>query len=202
VIFAKALTFRRDIKFSEVNVAVAEKDLQIAKGASYPTIAAFMNYNTRYSDQTRDPITGESIGFRDQLWLNDGIAYGAQVNIPIFNGFSTRNGIKRALISVDQARLQLDQAKLDLETTINQFYVDVENSAKAYQASQKTLEARRLAYEYTRSRFDVGLMNAFEFSQAQARVDNAEADVIRNKYSYIFKIKVLEFFYGIPITLD
>lgn len=202
VIFDKALTFRRDIKFSETNVALAEKDLQIAKGASYPTIAGFMNYNTRYSDQTRDPLTGEKIAFQDQLWINDGISYGAQLNIPIFNGFRTRNSIKRALISVDQARLQLDQSKLDLETTINQSYVDVENSAKAYQASQKTLEARRLAYEYTKSRFDVGLMNAFDFSQAQSRVDNAEAEVIRNKYNYIFRIKVLEFFYGLPITLD
>ncbi len=202
VIFDKALTFRRDIKFSETNVALAEKDLQIAKGASYPTIDAFMNYNTRYSDQTRDPITGEKIGFRDQLWINDGISYGARVNIPIFNGFSTRNSIKRALINVDQARLQLDQAKLDLETTINQAYVDVENFAKSYEAAQKTLEARRLAYEYTKDRFEVGLMNAFDFSQAQARVDNAEAEVIRNKYNYIFRIKVLEFFYGIPITLN
>jgi outer membrane protein len=202
VIFDKALTFRRDIKFSETNVALAEKDLQIAKGASYPTIDAFMNYNTRYSDQTRDPITGEKIGFKDQLWINDGISYGARVNIPIFNGFSTRNSIKRALINVDQARLQLDQAKLDLETTINQAYVDVENFAKSYEAAQKTLEARRLAYEYTKDRFEVGLMNAFDFSQAQARVDNAEAEVIRNKYNYIFRIKVLEFFYGLPITLN
>ena len=202
VIFDKALTFRRDVKFSETNVALAEKDLQIARGVSYPTINAFMNYNTRYSDQTSDPITGEKIAWRDQLWINDGISYGAQVNIPIFNGFSTRNGIKRAKISVEQARLQLDQTKLDLENTINQAYVDVENTAKAYEATQKTLEARRLAYDYTKSRFDVGLMNAFDFSQAQARVDNAEAEVIRNKYNYIFRIKVLEFFYGLPITLD
>ncbi len=202
VIFDKALTFRRDIKFSETNVSLAEKDLQIAKGVSYPTINAFINYNTRFSDQTRDPITGEKISFRDQLWINDGISYGAQINVPIFNGFSTRNGIKRAQINVEQARLQLDQAKLDLETTINQAYVDVENTAKAYQASQKTLEARRLAYEYTRDRFDVGLMNAFDFSQAQSRVDNAEAEVIRNKYNYIFRIKVLEFFYGLPIVLN
>jgi len=202
VIFDKALTFRNDIKFSETSVDLAEKDLQIAKGAVFPTLGAFFNYNTRYSDQTRDPFTGEKIGFKDQLWINDGISYGAQLSIPIFNGFSTRNSIKRSQISLDKARLQLDQDKLNLESNINQAYVDVQNFAKSYDASLKTLEARRLAYEYTKERFDVGLMNAFDFSQAQARVDNAEAEVISNKYNYIFRIKVLEFYFGLPIVLN
>lgn len=201
-IFEKALTYRNDIKFSESNVELAETDLAIAKGASYPTLAAFINYNTRYSDQTRDPITGEKIGFKDQLWLNDGISYGTQLNIPVFNGFSNRNSIKRARIDVDRSRIQLEQDKLALETNINQAYVDVENSAKAYESAQKTLEARSLAYQYSKERFDVGLMNAFDFSQAQSRVDNAEAEVIRTKYDYIFRIKVLEFYFGLPIVLN
>ncbi|NND16832.1 MAG: TolC family protein [Eudoraea sp.] len=202
VIFDKALTFRNDIKFSETNVDLAEKDLQIAKGASYPTIGAFINYNTRYSDQTIDPLTGETIPFRDQLYLNDGISYGAQLNIPVFNGFSTGNNIKRSQISLEKARLQFEQDKLDLENTINVAYVDVQSFAKSYEAAQKTLEARKLAYDYSKERFDVGLMNAFDFSQAQARVDNAEAEVIRTKYNYIFRIKVLEFYFGLPITLN
>ena len=201
-IYEKALTFRKDIKFSMSNVELARKDLEIAKGASYPTLSAFINYNTRYSDQTRDPVTGEKIGFREQLWLNDGISYGAQLNVPIFNGWSTRNSIMRSQIDVTRAELQLEQNKLDLENNINQAYLDVLNNATAYEAAQKTLEARKLAFEYSRERYEVGLMNAFDFSQAQARVDNAEAEVIRTKYDYIFRIKVLEFYFGLPIVLN
>ena len=67
---------------------------------------------------------------------------------------------------------------------------------------KKTIEARRLAYQYTKERFDVGLMNSFDFSQAQARVDNAEAEVIRTKYDYIFRLKILEFYFGLPIQLN
>jgi len=202
MIYEKALTFRNDIQFAETNVDLAEKDLDIAKGARYPTLGAFLNYNTRYSDQTRDPITGLKIGFKDQLWVNDGISYGAQLNIPIFNGWSVRNNIKRSQIDVSRAELQLEQNKLDLESNINQAYADTQNSAKTYEAAQKTLEARRLAYEYSRERFEVGLMNAFDFSQAQSRVDDAEAEVVRAKYNYIFRIKVLEFYFGLPIVLN
>jgi outer membrane protein len=204
-IFEKALTFRNDIKFSESNVALAEQDLKITKGSLLPTLAAFFNYNTRYSDQERfNNFTGmlERESFSDQLWLNDGISYGAQLNIPIFNRFSNRNNIKRSEIGVMRAQLQLEQDKLDLETNINQAYVDVKNFAKTFEAAQKTLEARRLAYDYSKERYDVGLMNAFDFSQAQSRVDNAEADVVRTKYDYIFRLKVLEFYFGIPIKLN
>ncbi len=204
-IFAKSLTFRNDIKFSESNVGLAEQDLKIAKGALYPTLGAFFNYNTRYSDQEFfNNITGllERESFKDQLWLNDGISYGAQLNIPIFNGFGVKNSIKRSQINVEKAKLQLEQDKLALETNINQAYVDVQSFAKAYEAAQKTLEARRLAYQYSKERYDVGLMNAFDFSQAQSRVDNAEAEAVRTKYDYIFRLKVLEFYFGIPIVLN
>lgn len=202
VIFDKALTFRSDIKFSESNVDIAKKDLEIAKGAILPTLGAFFNYNTRYSDQTRNPVTGEKIGFKDQLWINDGISYGAQLNIPVFNGFSVKNNIKRSKINIEKAKLQLEEDKLVLETRINEAYVDVKAYSKAYDAAEKTLEARRLAYQYSKERFDVGLMNAFDFSQAQSRVDNAEAEVINAKYNYIFRLKVLEFYFGLPIVLN
>ncbi|MEM9868811.1 MAG: TolC family protein, partial [Bacteroidota bacterium] len=64
------------------------------------------------------------------------------------------------------------------------------------------LEFRSLAYDYAKERFAVGLMNAFDFGQAQAQLDNAKADVIRTKYDYIFRLKILEFYFGIPISLN
>ncbi|MCR9227342.1 MAG: TolC family protein [Flavobacteriaceae bacterium] len=205
VIFDKAMTFRNDIKFSESNVDLAEQDLKIAKGAYLPTLSAFFQYGTRYSDVTQIP-DGNGIPYTpsltDQLWIFDGISYGAQLNIPVFNGWSTRNNVTRSQISLEKAKLQLEQDKLDLESTIQQAYVNVNTFEKAYAAAEKTLEARTLAYEYARERYDVGLMNAFDFSQAQSRVENAQADVIRTKYDYIFRLKILEFYFGIPISLN
>ncbi|MDF0716883.1 TolC family protein [Muricauda sp. 334s03] len=205
VIFDKALGFRNDIKFSESNVDLAEQDLKIAKGAYLPTLSAFFQYGTRYSNVTQIPDengVAYTPSLKDQLWIFDGISYGAQLNIPIFNGWSTRNNVMRSRISLEKAQLQLEQDKLDLENTIQQAYVDVSTFEKAYSAAEKTLEARRLSYEYAKERYDVGLMNAFEYSQAQARVENAQADVIRTKYDYIFRLKILEFYFGIPISLN
>jgi len=205
VIFDKALGFRNDIKFSQASVDLAKKDLDIAKGAVYPTLGGFVQYGTRYSDVTLIPDSNGvpyTPSFKDQLWIFDGVSYGMQLSVPIFNGFSTKNSVKRSKISLEKAKVQFEQDKLDLESNIQQAYVDVTTFYKAWEAAEKTLEARRLAYQYSKERFDVGLMNAFDFSQSQSRVDNAEADVIRSKYNYIFRLKILEFYFGIPISLN
>jgi outer membrane protein len=201
-IYNKALSFRSDIKLAEANVEIAEKDLQISKGARSPSVGTFFNYNTRYSDQNFNPISGELTPFKEQLWTNDGISYGAQMRIPIFSGFSVNNAIKRAKINVSRSQLQLKQQKLNLESSVNQAYADVGAFYKSFVAADKTLSARKTAFMYSKERFDVGLMNAFDFSQAQSRVDYAQAEFIRSKYNYIFRLKVLEYYFGVPLSIQ
>lgn len=136
--------------------------------------------------------------FIDQLYLNDGISYGLQMNIPIFNGFSVRGNVQRSKINLERTRYQLEQAKLDLESTVYQAYVDAQGSLKSYEAAQSALESQQLAYDYGKERYDVGLTNAFDFSQSKTKFDNAKIELNRAKYDYIFKLKVLELYFGIP----
>ena len=52
-IFEKALTLRNDIKLSETNLAIAEKDLAIAKGVLQPSLRGFYSYSSRFSYSDR-----------------------------------------------------------------------------------------------------------------------------------------------------
>jgi len=145
-------------------------------------------------------ISVPALAYGDQLSNNDGISYGLNLNVPVFNGFSTRNNVKRNIINVKRTEFQLEQAKLDLESNVYQAYVDAEGSQKAYDAAIVALESQELAYEYATTRYDVGLTNAFDFSQSKLRYDQALIELNRSKYEYIFKLKVLELFFGIPAT--
>ena len=224
---------RSEVKIAEQNVTISEKDLQIAKGASLPTLSAFFGYNSRYTNagsftQELDPDnpfitqeigiveqTGQSVvgqfpntisrevqpdAFLDQAYENDGISYGLQLSIPVFNAFSVRANVRRSKISLERSKLQLQQAALDLESNVYQAYVDAEGSRKAYQAAQKSVASQELAYQYAKDRYDAGATNAFDFSQSKLRYDNAQVELNRSKYDYIFKIKVLELYFGIPAT--
>jgi len=217
---------RYEVRIAEKNVEIAEKNVEIARGAYYPSLRGFFNYNTRESDRSRfvsggiDPDnptraigfvenTGaavvtpnflvEEIGARDfidQLWRNDGITYGVQLNVPVFNGLSTRNNVKRNEINLERNKNQLKQTELDLESDVYQAYVDAQGAAQAYEAAQKSVDAQQTAYDYAKERYDVGMSNAFDLNQSKVRLTNAQNRMIQAKYDFIFRIKVLELFFG------
>ncbi len=143
-------------------------------------------------------VAGEP--FLDQLYINDGIGYGLNLNIPILNGFNIKGNVQRNKVNLERSKFQLEQAELDLESTVYQAYVDAKGALKSYEAAELALESQQLAYDYAKERYDVGLTNAFDFSQSKLRFDNTKIDLNRAKYDYIFKLKVLELYFGIPAT--
>ena len=111
-----------------------------------------------------------------------------------------KSRVKRAKINQERSEFQLKQTELDLERNVYQAYNDVINAKKSFEAAQKSLEARKQAYNFTKERYNVGLQNAFDFSQSTIALENAQSEVLRTKYDYIFKVKVVEFYFGIPIS--
>ncbi|MCB4806783.1 TolC family protein [Tamlana sp. 62-3] len=228
-IISRAKAEINDIKIAETNLELAEYDVKVAKGALLPTLSGFYSYSTRasYSDQvvgaelnSDDPST--IIGFVedtnqnvvtpnyssiiggpdpifDQFSRNDGHNFGLQISIPILNGFSAKNNISRNKVSLERSKYQLEQANLDLEATVYQAYNDAKNAKQAFEAATKTRDAREKAFGYVSDRYELGVINSFDFNQSKIQFENSQADVIRTKYDFIFKLKILEFYFGIPI---
>ncbi len=194
-VITKARESRYEVQIAEQSKLIAEKDKQLARGAYYPTLSAFFGYNTRWADNDFFDR-----GFVEQLYENDGFSYGLQLNLPILNGFSTRTSVKRSKINVKRSEFQLEQAELDLDSNVYQAYLDAKGSAEAYEASLVAVKAQERAYEYAKDRYDVGLTNAFDFSQSKFRLENAQSQEVQNKFDYIFKLKVLELYFGIKIA--
>jgi outer membrane protein len=106
----------------------------------------------------------------------------------------------RSEVNLERSKFRLEQAELDLESTVYQAFIDAEGALKSYDAALKALESQELAYQYAKERYDVGLINALDFSQSKLRYDNSVINRNRAKYDYIFKLKVLELYFGIPAT--
>ena len=228
-IFEKAMETRNEIKVAQANIEIAESDIKIAKGALQPTLTGFFNWNSRSSDRDRvigqeiDPnnptrvigvvettgdnvispnfntVTGPAAGFFDQIDQNKGSSFGLSLRIPILNGFSASNNVRRAKINFEQQKYQLDQEELNLEKTIHQVYADALGSLKLYEASKRSLDAREISFEYAQERFDVGVHNSFDYGQIKNRLVAANAEFLRAKYDFIFRVKLLEYYYGVPV---
>jgi outer membrane protein len=206
-IYDKAVEGRTELKIARTNLEIAQKDVEIAKGAFQPTLQGFYSFNSRvsYADVPVFDNMGNIIGTRNsapffnQFGDNKGQSFGAQLSIPIFNGFSVRNNVERSKVSLERSKIAVEQQDLDLQRNVFTAFTDAKGALNAYESSVVALEARQGAYNYAKERYDVGLMNSFDFNQSQTLLTNAQSEVIRTKYDYIFKIKILEFYFGIPL---
>lgn len=88
----KAKEVRSEVKIATTNVEISEKAVQISRGSYLPRVSGFIGYNTRWSESI-------NIDFQRQLFLFDGTSIGVQLNVPILNGLSARNNVKRGKIT-------------------------------------------------------------------------------------------------------
>lgn len=229
-IVEKAKQERVELKIARTNLEIAEKDIKIAKSNYQPTVSGFYSFNSRvgYADRvtgyelnTNDPystigivqgtgqnviqpnyspVLGKALPFFDQFNNNKGHNFGVQVNIPIFNKFSIKNGVDRSKIAMERSKIALQQSELDLERNVYTAITNAKGALNAYDSAVTALDARKEAFNYASEKYAVGMMNSFDFNQSQTLYSNAQSEVLRTKYDYIFKVKIVEFYFGIPIT--
>ena len=147
-----------------------------------------------------NPTFGGPVSFFSQFNTNKGNNFGLQLSIPILNGFSARTSVQRAKIALKQSKIASKQAELDIERNVYTAMSDAKGALNAYESSIVAFEARKEALNYAKEKFAVGLMNSFNLNQAQTIYSAAESEVLRTKFDYIFKVKVVEFYFGIPIS--
>lgn len=228
-IYAKAKETRTELKIARTNLEIAEKDIAIAKGAYHPSLQGYYSFATRSSnadsvtgyqvdsanptsaigfvEQTNQvvvqpnfsPTLGGPINTMDQFDNNKGQNIGVQLNVPIFNGLSTRNAVERSKVEYERSKIAYEQQELDLARNVYTAFTDATGALNSYEAALETAEARKEAFRYAKERYDVGLMNSFDFNQSQTLYVNSLSEVLRTKYDYIFRIKILEFYFGISI---
>ena len=184
-IINKVLGIRNEVKLAEQNIEIAKQQEKITKGAYLPTLSGFANLGE--SETTSDGILLQANGF--------GTNYGLSVSVPIFNRFATKNNVSRNKVNSMRSQYALEQAKLTLTQNVYQTYLDAKASKKSYEAAQTAVKAQQLAYEYAKSRYEVGISNSLDFSQAKLRLQNVQTQLIQAKYSLLFQLKLLELYY-------
>ncbi len=209
-IYNTAKETRPEVISAELRLKSAEYDLKIAKGGRSPRLNLNTSFSTGYSSIRQkilgiDPVEGVLYGeypFSDQI--NDNINYGVglTLSIPIFNGWQVNTGISNSRINIQNNLYSLENTKKQLYKNIQQAYADAQASLKSYTASQKAVESMQESFRYTEQRFNVGMVTPVEYNTAKALLLNAESELAQSKYEYIFKIKVLDFYKGLPLQLN
>lgn len=224
-----AVAQRPEIKSSEYRMMSANKAKAAAIGTQSPRLTVSGSYGTGYSgnnkigagdtiigtryvgttETTLENVFAPTIGFerfevkpfRDQLDANLNQTLSFQLNIPLFNGWSTRTNVKRAKINYLNAEMQLEQSKQQLQQDIQRAHNDALAALKQYQASKRAVSALQESFKYAQARYEGQLINTIDYTDAKNKLTKAQSDLLRAKFDFIFKSKVLDFYQGKPLAL-
>lgn len=199
-IYDHALNNWPQIKAREARLESARKGEKIAFATYTPSLSASGSVFTRWSDATFLSIPADPYG--TQLDQNLSESIGLSLSIPVFNGLRSRTSVAKSRLSTINAELQLQDQKNQLYSSVQQAYNDASASKRQFDASDKSVKATEQAFEYAKQRYDVGMMNTLEFNTASNNLTRSKSELLRSKYDYIFKMKVLDFYQGKPITFD
>ena len=147
------------------------------------------------------PITSDDYSVRDQFSDNLGQSVSISLNVPIFNRMSNRSNLQRAQITKQRAEITSLNAKNLLRQNIETAYNNALAGLKSYEATQKRVASLEESFRATEQQYNVGSANFVDYQVASNNLFAARADLVRSKYEYIFRTKILDFYLGNPITL-
>ncbi len=198
-IYSLAAQSRPEIKSSELKLTASEYGLKIARGARSPSIALSHNFGTRYS-YIKD-IPGFQ-PFKDQLKNNKNYGLGVTLSIPVLNGWQVNTNISNSRLALENSQYTLEDTKKQLYKDIQQAYTDAVSALKKYNASFKAVASSEESFRYNEQKFDVGMITPVDYNASKTQLLNAQSDMAQAKYEFIFKIKVLDFYKGLPLHLN
>ena len=195
-IYNTAESTQPSVRSSDIRIQSSEYSIELAKAGRYPTLSLNGVLFTGYSSATpnSDFFNQLSNNFRQQVSLN--------LSIPIFNRWQVKNNINNSILNKRISELTAKNTRLQLRQNIEQAYANAKAALNTYQAREKQVEATELAFETNKRRYEAGASNIVDFNLARINRDNARSDMVRAKYDYLFRKKVLDFYQNKPLDFD
>ena len=118
------------------------------------------------------------------------------MNIPLFNGFESKNRVAFEKIRREEATINLDRIKLQLRSAIEQTYKDMTAAYDRYQVLQSQNEAYQESLRINEIRFSNGVDNSVSYIISKNNFENAKVNLNNVKYEYLLRLKLLDYYTG------
>lgn len=198
-IFNTAVEIMPEIKLAQANVESSGYGVKVAKGAYLPTLGLGANLFSNYVDRV---FGTERPGFGTQIENNLSQSMNLNLSIPIFSQFNNKAAVQRARVQQQISEVAETEAKNTLRQDIETAYTSAIAAEQSYQANLIRLKATAESFRIAQQRLNAGAINSVDFQVAQNNLFNTQADLLNAKYTYIFRVKVLDFYLGNPINLN
>jgi outer membrane protein len=181
----QALANNPSLAAKQKALEAAEKDVQTAYAAHFPTLSASATWRDNGSDGDNinnliPPPNGTA--FENG---NTSTGFGVQLSVPIFSGFATQSRVRQAINQRDIAADQLEQQRRSITRSARSAY-------RSLAAGQAEVEARRLAvvsaqaaYEAGEAGLEVGTRTIVDVLIAQQQLYLAQREYARARHAFL-----------------
>ncbi len=193
-VYYAALVLRPEIEASRLNMEASDLDIKIARSGYIPTINLSAGIGTTNSNGT-DYTFSEMV---KQNWNN---SLGISISVPIFNNRETKSAVAKAKIQRQSYELDLLDEQKTLYKTIENLWLDANNSQQQYVAAKEKLKSTQISYDLVQEQFNRGMKNTVELLTEKNNVLSAQQEMLQAKYMAILSLQMLRFYQGENFSL-
>ncbi len=193
-LYSNALNNYPSILSSEASVITSGLSLKNAQAYIYPTFGLGGGISTGFY-QTNKNSEGKILPFDEQFSNNANQWLSVYIGIPLsFNKGANRSQVKLAGISLRESELNLQKEKQALYQNIQQDLQKLNALDKEIEQGKKQVKAREAAEKIIRKKFEKGLTNQYELSQARNLLSLAKSNLLRTKIQFEIARRTVEYY--------
>jgi outer membrane protein TolC len=164
-----ALAQRPDIRAAEAQIKAADRTRMAARAERLPSLALNADYGVIGTNPAQSHGTFSVTG---------------TLRIPIWQGGRTEGDIEQANAALDLRKAELEDLKSRAESEVRNAFLDLQAATSQVEVARRNLDVTKETFTLTQQRFDAGVTNSLEVSQAQSAIASAELDVINSVFAH------------------
>jgi outer membrane protein len=139
------------------------------------------------------PIGNPAVAPSPESFNNTYGAVGANMEIPIFNGFQYFARSKEATLRTEATNERLRDLKNTISRDVRASWLEANAAYQKLAVTQQLLDQAKLALDLAQSRYKLGLGSIVELSQAQLQETQAEIAFAQAGYDYRLSLAILSY---------
>ncbi|MDR3272869.1 MAG: TolC family protein, partial [Flavobacteriaceae bacterium] len=74
------------------------------------------------------------------------------------------------------------------------------SSYQSFLAAREAAESAKLSFDFAQKGFDAGKVTVYDLNSSRNHYFTAQAQMVQAKYSFLFKLKIMNFYQGLPLS--
>lgn len=187
-----------DIRSSAIFSDLAVIDYKLARSAVSPRLSLSAGFGTSFSDARQKMIMNDdgtlkyqAYPFLEQYADNRSAFVSLSLTIPILNGLSTRNGIRRARIATEETRLNEIETRKKIRRQLIQAKMDCSAAEDLYNHSVNEARFAEKVFRQVDRKYNLGAVDFNSWNIAAVDMAKAHYSLLEAKYTYLLRVEIL-----------